>query len=194
MYYKFLNNETLSSESSVAQWCDGFIKLLPANMSEGVYFKYEVKYDSINNIYYPVIIQHVHGIDYRYALDNQFMSTTDYQLLKDMNAKVFDLIEDGGYVQVGTKEVPVTNFHQAYELLMKQGFSGVKIQRYKGLGEMNKEQLSETTMNPDTRSLLRVSITDAMEADRLFTELMGEDVENRKVFIAENASKANLDI
>ena len=194
MYYKFLNNETLSSESSVAQWCDGFIKLLPANMSEGVYFKYEVKYDSINNIYYPIIIQHVHGIDYRYALDNQFMSTTDYQLLKDMNAKVFDLIEDGGYVQVGTKEVPVTNFHQAYELLMKQGFSGVKIQRYKGLGEMNKEQLSETTMNPDTRSLLRVSITDAMEADRLFTELMGEDVENRKVFIAENASKANLDI
>ena len=59
---------------------------------------------------------------------------------------------------------------------------------------MSAEQLSETTMNPDTRTLLKVNITDAMEADRLFTELMGEDVEQRKVFIAENASKANLDI
>lgn len=77
---------------------------------------------------------------------------------------------------------------------MKEGFSGVKIQRYKGLGEMSAEQLSETTMNPDTRSLLKVHITDAMEADRLFNELMGEDVEDRKIFIAENASKANLDI
>lgn len=77
---------------------------------------------------------------------------------------------------------------------MKEGFAGVSIQRYKGLGEMMAEQLSETTMNPDTRSLLKVSITDAMEADRLFNELMGEDVENRKVFITENAANATLDI
>ena len=59
---------------------------------------------------------------------------------------------------------------------------------------MSPEQLSETTMNPDTRTLLKVSITDAMEADRLFNELMGEDVENRKVFISENASRATIDI
>lgn len=77
---------------------------------------------------------------------------------------------------------------------MKEGFAGVSIQRYKGLGEMMAEQLSETTMNPDTRSLLKVSITDAMEADRLFNELMGEDVENRKIFITENAANATLDI
>ena len=77
---------------------------------------------------------------------------------------------------------------------MKEGFAGVSIQRYKGLGEMMAEQLSETTMNPDTRSLLKVSITDAMEADRLFNELMGEDVENRKTFITENAANATLDI
>lgn len=111
-----------------------------------------------------------------------------------MNSKVNGLIEKDGFVQVGSKQIPVDNFHQAYEVLMKEGFSGVKIQRYKGLGEMSAEQLSETTMNPDTRSLLKVHITDAMEADRLFNELMGEDVEDRKIFIAENASKANLDI
>ena len=77
---------------------------------------------------------------------------------------------------------------------MKEGFSGVKIQRYKGLGEMSAEQLSDTTMNPDTRTLLKVSIEDAIEADRLLTELMGEEVESRRVFISENADKATLDI
>ena len=114
--------------------------------------------------------------------------------MKDINKKVFDLVEKDGYVLCKNNKIPVKNFHEAYEILMREGFSGVKIQRYKGLGEMSKEQLSETTMNPDTRTMLKVKLTDAMEADRLFNELMGEDVENRKIFISENASKANLDI
>ena len=111
-----------------------------------------------------------------------------------MNERVSDLIEDDGFVISGTKKIFVKNFHEAYETLMKEGFSGVKIQRYKGLGEMSPEQLSETTMNPASRSLLKVNITDAMEADRLFNELMGEDVENRRAFISENASRATIDI
>lgn len=194
MYYKLLAQEQMSDESYVKEWAEGFIKELPSNMSEGVFFKAEVKHDPVTNLYYPLIIQHVHGIDYKYQLDDIFFKSIDYSLLKDMNAKVNGLIEKDGYVQIGTKQFPVKNFHQAYETLMKEGFSGVKIQRYKGLGEMSAEQLSETTMNPDTRSLLKVHITDAMEADRLFNELMGEDVDDRKVFIAENAAKANLDI
>ena len=115
-------------------------------------------------------------------------------MLKSLNAKVLDLIEADGYVVSGSKQIPVKNFHEAYEVLMKEGFSGVKIQRYKGLGEMSAEQLSDTTMNPDTRTLLKVSIEDAIEADRLLTELMGEEVESRRVFISENADKATLDI
>ncbi len=194
MYNKLLSQEDCKDREKVKAWTDEFIKVLPTNISEGVYFYSDIENDPILNLYYPVIVQHVHGIDYRYVLNDDFLSSPDFALLKSMNTKVMDLVEPTGYVQVGSKTFGIKNFHEAYELLMKEGFSGVKIQRYKGLGEMSPEQLSETTMNPDTRTLLKVSITDAMEADRLFTELMGEDVECRKAFISENAAKATLDI
>ncbi|MGN1281942.1 MAG: DNA topoisomerase (ATP-hydrolyzing) subunit B [Succinivibrio sp.] len=194
MYYPLIERSDLNDQNKVKEWADNFIKLLPSNMSEGVYFRAEVGHDSIENVYYPLIVEHVHGIDYQYALDLNFYKSSDYLLLKDINKKVFDLVEKDGYVLCKNNKIPVKNFHEAYEILMREGFSGVKIQRYKGLGEMSKEQLSETTMNPDTRTMLKVKLTDAMEADRLFNELMGEDVENRKIFISENASKANLDI
>ncbi len=194
IYSKILENKDRVSESNVRSWVDDFIKDLPSNVSEGVFFKSDVKFDPVSQRYCPVIIQHVHGIDYKYILDENFYESLDYSMLRSMNLRVSDLIEKDGFVLSGTKKFPVKNFHEAYEFLMKEGFSGVKIQRYKGLGEMSPEQLSETTMNPDTRTLLKVSITDAMEADRLFNELMGEDVENRKVFISENASRATIDI
>lgn len=194
MYHSLLTKEMMSSKNDVKAWVDSFIKKLPDNMSEGIFFKSDVVQDPVEGLYYPVVIHHVHGIDYSYNLDLHFFNSADYIMLKNMNMKVADLIEDTGYVFVRSKEIPVKNFHEAYEVLMKEGFAGVSIQRYKGLGEMMAEQLSETTMNPDTRSLLKVSITDAMEADRLFNELMGEDVENRKIFITENAANATLDI
>lgn len=194
MYFPLLERSSLAEQDKVTEWTENFVKVLPSNLSEGVYFRAELGHDSVENCYYPIIINHVHGIDYKYILDLNFYNSIDYSLLKDMNFKVYDLVEKDGYVLCGTRKIPVKNFNEAYEILMKEGFSGVKIQRYKGLGEMSAEQLSETTMNPDTRSLLKVKLTDAMEADRLFNELMGEDVDNRKVFISENASKANLDI
>ncbi len=194
MYTKLLQRSDYADKSKVDAWSAQFIKMLPQNPAEGVTYRYESQFDPITNAYYPVIIQHIHGIDYRHAIDDNFLSSPDFAMLKSMNDKVSDLIEKDGYVQVGSKKIPVKNFHEAYEVLMKEGFSGVKIQRYKGLGEMAPEQLCETTMDPNTRSLVRVQLTDAMEADRIFTELMGEDVENRKVFISENAHKATLDI
>ena len=194
MYNPLPDQNTFADKKKMEQWVATFIKSLPSNISEGVFFKSEVKFDPIEKKYYPVIIQHIHGIDYNNVLDPNFFSSPDFALLKSMNEKVNGLIEKDGYVQIGQKQIPVSNFDEAYHVMMKEGFSGVKIQRYKGLGEMSPEQLSETTMNPDTRTLLKVDVTDAMEADRLFTALMGENVENRKVFIAENASKATLDI
>ena len=194
MYYPLLQTADFKAEDKIKAWADGFVKILPSQPTEGVNYYAKVKFDPIENVFMPVIVHHIHGLDYEFELSPAFFASSDFYLLRKMNEEVRDLVEDGGYVRSGNKTFPVKNFHEAYNTLMKQGFSGVSIQRYKGLGEMSAEQLSDTTMNPDSRTLLKVSISDAIEADRLFSDLMGEEVDIRRSFIQENAEKATLDI
>jgi len=104
------------------------------------------------------------------------------------------LFGDGGTIKKGEKEAEVTELTEVVDWIEKEAMRGVSIQRYKGLGEMNPEQLWDTTMNPETRSMMQVSIEDAMACDDVFTTLMGDQVEPRREFIEANALGAtNID-
>jgi DNA gyrase subunit B len=128
-----------------------------------------------------------------------FVHGADYEALSTAGKTFRGLVSATAVVKRGEgekqKEAPVTDFRQAMAWLLLQAESAVSRQRYKGLGEMNPAQLWETTMDPNVRRLLRVQIDDAIEADRVFTMLMGDEVEPRRNFIEGNALRAaNIDV
>ena len=137
-----------------------------------------------------------HGLEHAWSLTRGFFASVEYRPLLELSRAVHGLIEAGASVRRGGGGArPVRNFGEARAFLFEEAKKGRLIQRFKGLGEMNPEQLWETTVNPETRRLLQVRIEDAIGADRIFAMLMGEAVEPRREFIESNALKvANLDI
>ena len=136
-----------------------------------------------------------HGIGATRHLPREFFDTNEYKLIMDLAAKLSELIGDGAFVKRGERQSAVENFPDAVEWLMSEARRGQSIQRYKGLGEMNPDQLWDTTVNPETRRLMQVKIDDAVKADEIFTTLMGDQVEPRREFIEKNAlTVANLDV
>ncbi|EET81555.1 MULTISPECIES: DNA topoisomerase (ATP-hydrolyzing) subunit B [Acinetobacter] len=144
-------------------------------------------------LYWPRITVYVHNLPHHYLLDAGLLGSAEYARLLKNSRSWFSLIEEGAYLEKGERRVQVSNFHQVWQFILQDSRRGMMIQRYKGLGEMNAEQLWETTMDPENRNMLQVTIDDAIEADRMFSCLMGDDVEPRRAFIEENALNADID-
>ena len=136
-----------------------------------------------------------HGIGATRYIPREFFDTNEYAHIATLAGKLEGLLGEGAYVQRGERQSAVQEFAEAVDWLMAEARRGQSIQRYKGLGEMNPDQLWETTVNPETRRLMQVKIEDAVKADEIFTTLMGDQVEPRREFIEKNAlTVANLDI
>jgi DNA gyrase subunit B len=135
------------------------------------------------------------GIDHTQVLPMAAFEGGELRAVREAAALLHGLIRDGAKIVRGNREQAVLSFAQAQAWLLEEAKKGRQIQRFKGLGEMNPEQLWDTTVNPDTRRLLQVRIEDAVAADQIFSTLMGDVVEPRRDFIEENALKvSNLDV
>jgi len=136
-----------------------------------------------------------HGLATEKHIQREFFESAEYRRIAELGRTLSDLIGEGAYVAKDSERAEISSFKQAMNWLLAEGRKGQTIQRYKGLGEMNPEQLWDTTINPETRRLMQVKIEDAVAADDIFTTLMGDQVEPRREFIEKNApAVANLDV
>ncbi len=191
-----LHEADLENEKAVNTWCQTLNDVFAGTYKPGqTEYSMVVREDQERHLFLPSVQQKTHGIVKESLLTREFFSSQDYRTLCDFGERTRDLIEHDGFIQRGEKKAPVDNFEQALQWLMAEARKGYAIQRYKGLGEMNPEQLWETTMDPEVRRMLQVSIEDAIAADQMFSTLMGDNVEPRREFIETNALLvANLDV
>ena len=195
VYSEVLTIEAMADEAVVQQFARNLSDRLQRYSVNGSQYDVHVRKDQERNLYLPVVKFYNHGVDYETVLGRDFFASSEYRQLTALGETLTGLIGEEGRIQRGEKSESIREFDQALDWLMKEAARGYGIQRYKGLGEMNPEQLWETTMDPESRRMLQVTIEDAIMADQMFTTLMGDNVEPRREFIEQNAlNVANLDV
>jgi len=192
-YMEVIGDEHRQNIEKLAVWFAQLEQQLNDN-ANGAIFSIELDYKS-DNEYLVVVNKRLHGVTKSFVLQSSFFNSKDYRQIAQYAEETAGMFSTGSYVQMGERQQPVSTFKQAFEWMMKEVKKGQHIQRYKGLGEMNPEQLWETTLDANNRRLLQVRIEDAIAADEIFTTLMGDVVEPRRDFIVKNAlDVTNLDI
>ncbi len=178
-------------------WAEALVCRLNTHTDDGEVYFFTIE-SLIESGSSSILITHsTHGIDRRLRLTKDFFRSSEYARLSQLGSRLVDLFDSKVRVGVqrGERTRSVRDFHEVMDWLLNEAKRGQNIQRYKGLGEMNPNQLWDTTMNPMTRRLLQVRIEDAIAADEIFATLMGDHVEPRRDFIEKNALDVlNLDI
>ncbi|MFN2287121.1 MAG: DNA topoisomerase (ATP-hydrolyzing) subunit B [Chromatocurvus sp.] len=190
-----LSVEGMQDESTVAEFAEALRDRLQVATEKGFRYTVLVRRDPEQEYFYPVVRLLAHGVETDTEFRRDFFTSGEYRSLRDLGDELNNLIDEEGYFRRGDKTLVTRNFAEGLTWLMAEARKGYSIQRYKGLGEMNPDQLWETTMDPETRRMLQVTVEDAIKADQIFTTLMGDQVDPRREFIEQNAlSVANLDV
>ena len=189
-----LSGELLRDPVRLAAWAETLEAQLRARAPAHASYQVTVSGDAAAESALPVVEARIHGVTAYQTLPREFFHSSEYRSLVTLTSQLEAPLAEGATVQRGEVQRPVAYLSEAMAWLMQDARRGMHIQRYKGLGEMNPEQLWDTTLNPATRRMLQVRIEDAVAADELFTTLMGDQVEPRREFIETNAlAVANLD-
>ena len=200
MLEQFLTLGTLPSDKlidqiTVVEWADKLQRAVSDAADPSQRYLVEAVFDNETQNYFVQIDLIAHGVPYTYRLGTEFFSSPEYRQISTLADALDGLMVPGALVRRGDREVAAESFKQVYQWLMQESKRGLGVQRYKGLGEMNPDQLWETTMDPESRRMLQVKIEDAIGADQMFTTLMGDNVEPRRAFIETNALLVtNLDV
>lgn len=195
MLMPMLKLDQLGEKSMVTTWVELFKKQLGEQQNAHVTCETFVKTVQTDRgqIFLPEIHFYRHGTENQYLFSYEFLKSPEYQAIGSFADQTKDLVSADAFVERKGKKQTIYSFTEALNWLLNEAKQGITLQRYKGLGEMNPDQLWETTMNPDSRRLLQVRIEDAIAADQLFSTLMGEVVEPRRKFIEDNSLSANID-
>lgn len=193
-----LQNDVLKDKTALQAWADKLLHILNDKAGE---LSAQIDLEPVGGMddaetaqmFLPKITIFVHKLPQHYTLDPLFINSGEYARLLKLSSTWNTLLTDESFIRRSDKDFAVKDFDHLWEQFMTEARRGLSIQRYKGLGEMNADQLWETTMDPQNRNMLKITIEDAIEADRLFNCLMGDEVEPRRAFIEENALNADID-